>query len=163
MINRSGGGGTPLKAPCIGVCSTSLGDSVCRGCKRFAHEIIAWNSYSEQERGLVVVRLEQLLASVVAARIELFDIARLFQSARILGCQPDGSNPYCHIQRLLRVAASRIEQPEDYGFRVRPAFASQSLVQLRDNVERAFLELSAAHYERYLAPGIVAETPAASR
>ncbi|MEC7008614.1 MAG: DUF1289 domain-containing protein, partial [Pseudomonadota bacterium] len=33
----------PIKTPCIGVCSTGIGDSVCRGCKRFSHEVIHWN------------------------------------------------------------------------------------------------------------------------
>ncbi|MDC1160500.1 DUF1289 domain-containing protein, partial [Luminiphilus sp.] len=26
----------PIRTPCIGVCSTGVGDVVCRGCKRFA-------------------------------------------------------------------------------------------------------------------------------
>ncbi len=147
-----------VKAPCFGVCSTSLGDTVCRGCKRFAHEIIAWNSYSERERLLVVRRLQQLLANVVANRFQLTDIKKFSQSAKTFGCELDGGDPYCHLQRLLRIAAIRIGQPEDCGFRARPAFAGQSLVQLRDDIEQAFWELSVAHYDRYLAPGIVSET-----
>ena len=39
-----------LKTPCIGVCSTVFGDDVCRGCKRFQHEVIQWNSYSDPEK-----------------------------------------------------------------------------------------------------------------
>ena len=36
-----------VKTPCIGICSTtSLGDKICRGCKRFNFEVIRWNSYS---------------------------------------------------------------------------------------------------------------------
>jgi predicted Fe-S protein YdhL (DUF1289 family) len=35
--------------PCIGVCSTGIGDVVCRGCKRYAQEVIHWNGYSEQQ------------------------------------------------------------------------------------------------------------------
>ena len=47
--------------PCIGLCSTVYGDLVCRGCKRFSHEIIDWNRYDHQQKAAVWQRLEQLL------------------------------------------------------------------------------------------------------
>ncbi|MCF8976542.1 DUF1289 domain-containing protein, partial [Pseudomonas edaphica] len=28
-----------IKTPCVGLCSTVYGDLVCRGCKRFHHEV----------------------------------------------------------------------------------------------------------------------------
>jgi hypothetical protein len=31
-----------IKTPCVGLCSTVYGDLVCRGCKRFHHEVINW-------------------------------------------------------------------------------------------------------------------------
>lgn len=34
-----------IKTPCVGLCSTVYGDLVCRGCKRFHHEVIHWNGY----------------------------------------------------------------------------------------------------------------------
>ena len=39
-----------IKTPCIGICSTVFGDEVCRGCKRFQHEVITWNAYSDHEK-----------------------------------------------------------------------------------------------------------------
>ncbi|MCA4075779.1 DUF1289 domain-containing protein, partial [Pseudomonas kurunegalensis] len=36
MSNKS------IKTPCVGLCSTVYGDTVCRGCKRFHHEVINW-------------------------------------------------------------------------------------------------------------------------
>ena len=51
----------PVKTPCIGVCSTGIGDSVCRGCKRFAHEVIDWNSYTPEQKDIVDRRLGVLL------------------------------------------------------------------------------------------------------
>ena len=36
--------------PCLGICSTTFGDEVCKGCKRFAHEIVSWTKYSLEER-----------------------------------------------------------------------------------------------------------------
>ena len=39
---------------------TTYGDEVCRGCKRFQHEVIQWNSYSDQQKEIVWNRLEAL-------------------------------------------------------------------------------------------------------
>jgi len=55
----------PVKTPCIGVCSTGIGDTVCRGCKRFSHEVIAWNAYSQDERGAVLQRIDVLLEHII--------------------------------------------------------------------------------------------------
>ena len=55
-----------IKTPCVGLCSTVYGDLVCRGCKRFHHEVIHWNGYSEEEKHAVWLRLEVLLVQVMA-------------------------------------------------------------------------------------------------
>ncbi|RMS64203.1 hypothetical protein ALP65_02437 [Pseudomonas aeruginosa] len=66
-----------IKTPCVGLCSTVYGDLVCRGCKRFHHEVVNWNLYDAEEKRAVWSRLEQLLAQVMAAKLEVFDAARL--------------------------------------------------------------------------------------
>ena len=48
---------TRSTTPCLGICSTTYGDDVCKGCKRFVHEIISWPKYSQDERALVNDRL----------------------------------------------------------------------------------------------------------
>jgi predicted Fe-S protein YdhL (DUF1289 family) len=60
-----------IKTPCVGLCSTVYGDLVCRGCKRFHHEVIHWNGYNEDEKRAVWLRLEQLLSQVMAAKVEI--------------------------------------------------------------------------------------------
>ena len=44
--------------PCIGICSTTFGDDVCKGCKRFSHEITNWGKFSNDERAVVNSRLD---------------------------------------------------------------------------------------------------------
>jgi predicted Fe-S protein YdhL (DUF1289 family) len=39
--------------PCIGYCSTSLGDAVCKGCGRTAEEIDQWLLLDEERRRLI--------------------------------------------------------------------------------------------------------------
>ncbi len=62
-----------VKTPCIGVCSTGIGDVVCRGCKRFAHEVIDWNGYTVEQHQLVVNRLDGFLKQVVGNMIDIID------------------------------------------------------------------------------------------
>jgi len=40
------------KTPCVGLCSTVFGDTVCRGCMRFVHEVIDWNKYNPEQNKL---------------------------------------------------------------------------------------------------------------
>ncbi len=47
-------------SPCIGYCSTSLGDEVCRGCGRTSDEIIQWLLLSEEERRRIWKRVNAM-------------------------------------------------------------------------------------------------------
>ena len=62
-----------IKTPCVGLCSTVYGDLVCRGCKRFHHEVVNWNLYGDEQKYAVWRRLEILLVQVMAAKLEVFD------------------------------------------------------------------------------------------
>ena len=48
------------RTPCVGICSTTYGDDVCRGCKRFIHEVINWNSFNPEEKEFPRVKYEEL-------------------------------------------------------------------------------------------------------
>jgi predicted Fe-S protein YdhL (DUF1289 family) len=55
------------RTPCVGICSTTYGDLVCRGCKRFAHEIVQWNSYDATQQDAVRERLTRVRDEVLDA------------------------------------------------------------------------------------------------
>ena len=61
----------PVKTSCIGVCSTGIGDSVCRGCKRFSHEVIDWNSYSDDQKRVIDRRLAGFLSQCVSNKLRV--------------------------------------------------------------------------------------------
>lgn len=142
-----------IKTPCVGLCSTVYGDLVCRGCKRFHHEVISWNGYSEEEKQAVWRRLEALLVQVMAAKLEVFDTARLRSQLeqRQIRFVPQQS-PYCWAYQLIARGARAINLLEAYGVVLMPEFRGWSLPQLRDAIDREFFLLSEAHYERYIAP-----------
>ena len=61
--------------PCLGICSTTYGDNVCKGCKRFVHEVISWNKYTTKERELINLRLESFKVKILADRFTVHDPA----------------------------------------------------------------------------------------
>lgn len=139
-----------IKTPCIGVCSTGIGDSVCRGCKRVDYEVIQWNAYTESQKAAIDRRLSQLMSSVVASRLQITDAAQLAEQMRVQQIRyAEYRDPYCWLYELLRAGASQILSCEVYGFVMREQVRHLSLPRIRDEIERELYELSVAHYERY--------------
>ncbi len=139
-----------VKTPCIGVCSTGIGDTVCRGCKRFSHEVIAWNGYSQDERRAVLQRIDVLLEQIVARWIVLVDASSLQEKLQSQQIGFDvGRLPAAWVLELLKAGASQIDDPAEYGLALQPAAQGMSLRELRDAIEKEFYDLSCAHYERY--------------
>lgn len=89
----------------MGLCSTVYGDVVCRGCKRFHHEVINWNNYNDDEKRAVWTRLELLLVQVMTAKVLVFDEQRLRGQLeqRQIHFVPQRS-PYCWAYRTSRGA-----------------------------------------------------------
>ena len=68
-----------------------FGDHVCRGCKRFHHEVIEWNGYTDIQKETVWNRLESLKVLIMKSKIstpakqhtsKAADQQRLFEYAR---------------------------------------------------------------------------------
>lgn len=145
----------PVKTPCIGVCSTGIGDNVCRGCKRFAHEVIDWNAYTHEQRLIIAQRLESYLTQVVQNIIEVVDARLLLQQIKHQQIFfKEEQNPYCWVFDLLRAGASQIHDLGAYGLRLQPGWRDASLKEIRDAIDQDFYALSCAYYERYIEPGI---------
>jgi predicted Fe-S protein YdhL (DUF1289 family) len=142
-----------IKTPCVGLCSTVYGDLVCRGCKRFHHEVVNWNLYSDEEKRAVWLRLEILLVQVMAGKVDVFDPALLRQQLeqRQIRFVPEQSE-YCWAYQLIARGARVINLLEAYGMVLLPEFRDWTLPELRDAIDREFFLLSEAHYDRYIAP-----------
>lgn len=137
------------KTPCVGLCSTVYGDQVCRGCKRFSHEIILWNGYAHEQKAAVWSRLEQLLEQVVNARIEVVSSLTLRQALIERKVAYWSEQPLaCQAYRLLTRCGE--EGLHDVGLRLRPAYAGASIKQLRDDIDQTFFTLSMAYHQRHI-------------
>jgi predicted Fe-S protein YdhL (DUF1289 family) len=141
-----------VRTPCIGVCSTGIGDAVCRGCKRFSHEVIDWNAYSEEEKRIVDQRLAEFLSLCMRNRFKVTDpgLLRWQLETQQVRFRPD-HDEYCGLFSLLKAGASQIQEPKRFGFLVTVPWRESGLRDLLEQVDREFWELSVAHHERYLA------------
>lgn len=141
---------TRIKTPCIGVCSTGIGDSVCRGCKRFAHEVIGWNAYSDEERDAIMQRIETLLSQVVQNHIRVVDAAKLQeqieqQHVRIY----PGLNIHCQAFEAIRTFGKQLKDLEWIGCEALAPYRDLPVSEIKKSMDEAFYLLSSAHYERY--------------
>lgn len=144
----------PAKTPCIGVCSTGIGDTVCRGCKRFEYEIIGWNGFNEDERRAVLARIDGLLEQIVQRWLTIADTALLAQQLQAQQVKHDPARaPASWVVELLKAGASQIEDPLLFGLVPTALAQGHSLRELRDRIDTEFYALSCAHHERYFISG----------
>lgn len=107
-------------SPCVGVCSTTYGDAVCRGCRRTCLEVIHWNRYAPHQKQAVCARLEKDMVQVVGQFVAIIDVA-LLQDAwqKVATKAPVYTNPLCFAYELLRLRAEDMTALESYGLSAR--------------------------------------------
>jgi len=136
--------------PCIGICSTTFGDDVCKGCKRFSHEITNWGKFSTDERAVVNSRLEQFKTIILEEKFTISD-SELFESKMNEFSINFNSSlePITWIFDLLRASSNKDLNVNDFGVEILPAFSDLSLIELRDLINQEMLQLSEAHYYKF--------------
>ena len=140
-----------VKTPCVGVCSTVFGDQVCRGCKRFHHEVIEWNGYTDIQKETVWNRLESLKVLIMKSKIFIENQVLLQSKLDSLKISYyDKVDPYCWVFDLIKQASQSINDLSEFG--LKPLFESDlELVELKRLIEEELFTLSDAHYQRYFA------------
>ena len=132
--------------PCLGICSTTYGDDVCKGCKRFVHEIIGWPKFSQDERALVNDRLEKFKILILKDRFKIADQDLLQIKLRENAINYNNSmDPLTWIFDLLRAAGSQSLDLKQFGISSLMSYDSSTI----KDINQELLELSEAHHERY--------------
>ncbi len=133
--------------PCLGICSTTFGDEVCKGCKRFSHEIVSWTKYSLEEREIINDRLEKFKVQILQHRFKIIDQDLLEKKLEEKAINFNHSlNPITWIFDLFRAAGSQSFDIESFGIKKLVQFDPKTI---RDEINKELLELSEAHHERY--------------
>jgi predicted Fe-S protein YdhL (DUF1289 family) len=133
--------------PCVGICSTTYGDLVCRGCKRFSHEIVAWNVYTENQRDRVWARLHSLRDQAAAVFVAVSDEPMLrdaAQAARIELCA--SASVLTLGYEVLRRRARDLRSLGDIGMIACDARCTDP-VAARDAIDAEFHVRSVAYFE----------------
>ena len=132
--------------PCLGICSTTYGDDVCKGCKRFVHEIIS-PKYSMEERAFVNDRLEKFKIIILQERFKIEDeqlfALRLKDNAINYNNSLDSLT---WIFDLLRAAGSQSIDLNQFGITALKKYDSKTI---KDEINQELLDLSEAHHQRY--------------
>ena len=135
-----------LASPCIGVCSTTYGDLICRGCYRFAHEVAQWNGYESAQQSAVLERLANLRAGAVSRHLSPLQIDQLVrQAAAVKLRRIEGKSPPSVAHEVLRrLSVWRRPLPwaaddEDGG---------DEAHSLLEQIDKEIRRRSEAHYER---------------
>lgn len=146
--------GTLKRSPCVGICSTTYGDLVCRGCKRFAHEIVQWNGFEEGQRQLVWQRLLAIREGTVRDFLQLIDEPALRSSAKALNIlEADAYDSFNLAYEVLRRLQRRPADLSEVGLGLHAGQRQGLDVEnvpraLLERIDREFYQRSVAHYER---------------
>ena len=136
--------------PCIGICSTTFGDDVCKGCKRFSHEITDLGKFSADERAIVNSRLEQFKATILEEKFIISDSSLFKKKMNEFSINFNSSlEPITWIFDLLRASSNKDLDLSDFGIEILPKFSNLSLLELRDLINQEMLQLSEAHYYKF--------------
>ena len=137
-----------LKTPCIGICSTVYGDMVCRGCKRFQHEVIQWNSYTNKQKANVITRLDRLLSQILETTLTITSETRLREilEKEKIRYHPNMTPP-CWAFEIIKARKGATENPGNLGFQILPEYQDLSFSELSELISDRFFRLALAHYE----------------
>ena len=104
------------RTPCVGICSTTYGDEVCRGCKRFSFEVINWNAFNPEEREAVWKRLEKLKSQIMSSRLEVLDSDKLSQGIKEFRLKvKDDLNDLSKAFEIIKQASESFQSLDDFG------------------------------------------------
>ena len=141
MTNRT-------RTPCVGICSTTYGDEVCRGCKRFSFEVINWNGFTPEERESVWKRLEKLKTQIMSSRLQILEPELLDNKIRHYQLKiKDDLNDLSKAFELIKQVSESFNDLEEFGIKI--LNKKPSLIELKEEIEDELYILSKAHYEKY--------------
>ena len=134
----------PSLTPCVGRCSTVFGDQVCRGCRRFNHEVIEWNTYTAEQRMVVWQRLNAQLDQILLPMLPLAQLPQVehfihSKRVRLLDNASTGRKLY----HALKICEKNKHLADESGLGI----ASTQVKPLWQMFEQKVLALATASYE----------------
>ena len=136
------------RTPCVGICSTTYGDDVCRGCKRFIHEVINWNSYNPEEKESVWKRLEKLKTLIMQSKISIINETLMEEKIEELQLKINSDlNSLSKAFEIVKLTSKSFDDLNEFGIKI--VNKDVSLIDLKEEIEKELYDLSMAHFNRY--------------
>lgn len=134
----------PSLTPCAGRCSTVFGDAVCRGCRRFNHEVIQWNTYTAEQRMMIWQRLDVQLDQILVPMLPHADIQKVEdfiqnKRIRVLNTASKGRKLYY----ALKTCEKNKQLTDESGLGIQSTQVKSIWIEF----ERRVLALATASYE----------------
>lgn len=105
-----------IASPCVGLCSTTLGDPSCRGCQRSEAEIRDWFGLASDDRAARIQALDALREAVAGRYLRLVDAAALEAQLKRHRIRFRPEQPgLSRAVELLRVGREQIRDLARYG------------------------------------------------
>lgn len=124
-----------IASPCVGLCSTTLGDRTCRGCQRADREIHDWPGLSHAERSARMAELDALRENVAGRYLELLDPEAFDAQMRRHRIRSRADQPgLSKAVELLRVGRDRIRDLRRYGLAPVGEARWLSVAELHDRI-----------------------------
>lgn len=130
--------------PCAGRCSTVFGDAVCRGCRRFNHEVIQWNTYKAEQHTAVWQRLDAQLNQILIPMLPHADMAKVesFIASKRVRLRADATQGR-KLYHALKLCEKNRHFTDDSGLEI----SYKQVRPLWDEFERRVLALANASYD----------------
>jgi uncharacterized protein len=130
--------------PCAGRCSTVFGDAVCRGCRRFNHEVIQWNTYNPTQQTAVWKRLDAQLDQILVPMLPFADLRHVegFVLSKRVRLRPDASKGR-KLYHALKLCEKNRHFTDDSGLGIH----YKQVRPLWEEFERRVLALATASYD----------------
>lgn len=129
------------KTPCVGLCSTVFGDSVCRGCMRFVHEVIDWNKYNAAQKQIIWQRLDEHLRVILPQFVKIYDPRKIVVHLQQQHIIYDEKNLWRGIYSLLRLHDKGFIVLDDVGFSMKENYHWTV-------VQQQLYQLASAYYQK---------------
>lgn len=130
-----------MKSPCVGFCSTTFGDPVCRGCKRLVAEVDGWNLLTVEQQQQIWQRLWQQTLVVVRQHVRINDPLLLkSQLLRFAVRHHPAAPAEVHVMDLLRAGSEKMQRLQAYGIEPLANFSDLSPARLFNRMNRILYE-----------------------
>ena len=131
------------RTPCVGICSTTYGDDVCRGCKRFIHEVINWNSFNPEEKESVWKRLEKLKTLIMQSKISIINETLMEEKIEELQLKINSDlNSLSKAFEIVKLTSKSFDDLNEFGIKI--VNKDVSLIDLKEEIEKELYDLSMA-------------------